>query len=240
MKINVIAKESGKATAGTLFFVKKSVQFSAVLSEAGEKQVETVLDGMKEGPFEDLEYLEIDENDPKSSKDFGKNVIPNLLRSGERLYAYPFSGYWKDVGTIGSLWEANMDLLAEKPELDLRQRFFRIYSRNSARSPQFIGKTASIQSSMISEGCSIYGTVKHSVISGGSVIGQGAEICNSVIMDDVVVEPGAKVYYSIVDRETVIRSGVTVGDPNAGKNRITVIAKGSDVTENVEGTVETK
>ena len=187
-----------------------------------------------------LEYLEIDENDPKSSKDFGKNVIPNLLRSGERLFAYPFTGYWKDVGTIGSLWEANMDLLAEKPELDLRQRFFRIYSRNSARSPQFIGKTASIQSSMISEGCSIYGTVKHSVISGGSVIGQGAEISNSVIMDDVVVEPGAKVYYSIVDSETVIRSGVTVGNPNAGKNRITVIAKGSDVTENVEGTVETK
>lgn len=181
-----------------------------------------------------LEYLEIDEQDPKSSKDFGKNVIPNLLRSGERLYAYPFSGYWKDVGTIGSLWEANMDLLAEKPELDLRTRFFRIYSRNSARPPQFVGKTAAISSSMISEGCSVYGTVKHSVISGGVVIGKDAVVCDSVIMDDVVIEPGAKVYYAIVDSESVIRSGVTVGRPDAGKDHITVIAKGSDVTKNVE------
>ena len=181
-----------------------------------------------------LEYLEIDEQDPKSSKDFGKNVIPNLLRSGERLYAYPFSGYWKDVGTIGSLWEANMDLLAEKPELDLRTRFFRIYSRNSARPPQFVGKTAAISSSMISEGCSVYGTVRHSVISGGAVIGKDAVVCDSVIMDDVVIEPGSKVYYAIVDSESVIRSGVTVGRPDAGKDHITVIAKGSDVTKNVE------
>jgi len=187
-----------------------------------------------------LEYLEIDENDPESSKDFGKNVIPNLLRSGERLFAYPFSGYWKDVGTIASLWEANMDLLAEKPELDLRTRFFRIYSRNSARPPQFIGKTAEIESSMISEGCTVYGTVRHSVISGGSVIGRDAVVCDSVIMDDVVIEPGAKVYYAIVDSESVIRSGVTVGSPDAGKERITVIAKGSDVNENEEGTVGTK
>ena len=182
-----------------------------------------------------LEYLELDEKDPKSSKDFGKNVIPNLLKSGERLFAYPFSGYWRDVGTIGSLWEANMDLLEEKPELDLRTRFFRIYSRNSARPPQFIGKTASISSSMISEGCSVYGTVRHSVISGGSVIGRDAVVCDSVIMDDVVIEPGAEVYYAIVDSETVIRSGVRVGSPDAGKDRITVIAKGSDVTKNVEG-----
>ena len=187
-----------------------------------------------------LEYLEIDEKDPNSSKDFGKNVIPNLLRSGERLFAYPFSGYWKDVGTIGSLWEANMDLLAEKPELDLRQRFFRIYSRNSARPPQFIGKNASIESSMIAEGCTVYGTVRHSVVSGGAVIGRDAEVCDSVIMDDVVIEPGAKVYYSIVDSDSVIRSGVTVGVKDAGKDRITVIAKGSDVTENEEGKVETK
>ena len=182
-----------------------------------------------------LEYLELDEKDPKSSKDFGKNVIPNLLKSGERLYAYPFSGYWRDVGTIGSLWEANMDLLEEKPELDLRTRFFRIYSRNSARPPQFIGKTASISSSMISEGCTVYGTVKHSVLSGGAVIGRDAVVCDSVIMDDVVIEPGAEVYYAIVDSETVIRAGVRVGSPDAGKDKITVIAKGSDVSKNVEG-----
>ena len=182
-----------------------------------------------------LEYLQIDEDDPESSKDFGKNVIPNLLRSGERLFAYPFSGYWKDVGTISSLWEANMDLLEEKPELDLRDGFFRIYSRNSARPPQFIGKNAVIEDSMISEGCNVDGTVRHSVLSGGTVVGAGAVIEDSVIMDDVVIEPGAKVYYAIVDSESVIRAGVTVGRPGAGKDAVTVIAKGTDVTENEEG-----
>ena len=187
-----------------------------------------------------LEYLQIDEDDPNSSKDFGKNVIPNLLRSGERLFAYPFTGYWKDVGTISSLWEANMDLLEEKPELDLRDGFFRIYSRNSARPPQFIGENAVIEDSMISEGCTVDGTVRHSVLSGGTVVGKGAVIEDSVIMSDVVIEPGAKVYYAIVDSESVIRAGVTVGKPGAGKDAVTVIAKGTDVTENEEGKGQTK
>ena len=93
---------------------------------------------------------------------------------------------------------------------------------------------------MIAEGCTVYGTVRHSVVSGGAVIGRDAEVCDSVIMDDVVIEPGAKVYYAIVDSDSVIRSGVTVGVKDAGKDRITVIAKGSDVTENAEGQVETK
>ncbi len=174
-----------------------------------------------------IEYLEIDEADPASAKDFGKNVIPNLLRSGERLFAYPFSGYWKDVGTISSLWEANMDLLADAPELNLSDKSFRVYSRNNARPPQYIGEGAVIVNSMISEGCTIHGRIENSILSGGVEIAEGAIVRNSVILSDVRVESGATVDYSIIDSESVIGSGVSVGDPNAGKEHITVIAKGS-------------
>ena len=133
----------------------------------------------------------LDEADPNSSKDFGKNVIHNLLRSGERLYAYPFSGYWKDVGTVSSLWEANMDLLADSPELNLSDKNFRIYSKNTARPPQFVGSGAVIRNSMISEGCVIHGHVENSVISGGVEIARDAFVSNSVILADVKIESGA-------------------------------------------------
>lgn len=174
-----------------------------------------------------IEYLEIDEADPDSAKDFGKNVIPNLLRSGERLFAYPFSGYWKDVGTISSLWEANMDLLEEHPALNLSDKQLRIYSRNNARPPQYIGSGAVIRNSMVSEGCSVYGTVENSILSGGVEIAEGATVRNSVILSDVSIEAGATVDYSIIDSESVIGSGVSVGSSDAGKEHITVIAKGS-------------
>ena len=184
-----------------------------------------------------IDYLEIDEADPASAKDFGKNVIPNLLRSGERLYAYPYSGYWKDVGTISSLWEANMDLLADAPALNLSDKSFRVYSRNNARPPQYIGEGAVIVNSMISEGCIIHGRVENSILSGGVEIAEGAVVRNSVILSDVRVESGATVDYSIIDSESVIGSGVSVGEPNAGKEHITVIAKGSrlSASENNNG-----
>ncbi len=177
-----------------------------------------------------IDYLVLDEADPNSSKDFGKNVIPNLLRSGERLFAYPFSGYWKDVGTISSLWEANMDLLSDSPELHLSDKSLRIYSKNTARPPQFIGAGAEIRNSMISEGCTVHGTVENSVLSGGVEIARGAYVSNSVILSDVKIESGAKVCFSIVDSDSVIGAGVSVGNEKGDRSDITVVAKGSYLT----------
>lgn len=180
------------------------------------------------------QYLIEDEKDPNSSNDFGKNIIPTLLARGEKLFAYGFKGYWKDVGTIGSLWEANMDLLGENPIMNIRDRHFRIFGRNTARSPQFIASTASICNSMISEGSYIAGHVENSVISPGVIIEEGASVYNSVVMDDVVVSANAHVDYAIVDSDTFIAPYVQVGSPLAGKEGITVIAKGSKITTDKE------
>ncbi len=171
-----------------------------------------------------LEYLEADEADESSSNDFGKNIIPNLLRNGEKIYAYKFDGYWKDVGTISSLWQANMDLLGDNPILSMTDKSFRIFSRNMARPPQYVGVSAQISNSLISEGCIIDGAVVNSVLSGGVVIEKGACVYNSVIMDDVTVKSGSAVYYSIIDSNAVI-DGVTVGNKSADKSDITVVPK---------------
>lgn len=176
-----------------------------------------------------IEYLEIDEADEDSANDFGKNVIPNLLANGEKLYSYAFEGYWKDVGTIASLWESNMDLLGDHPALNLSDRNFRILSRNSARPPQFIGADARVSNSRISEGCRIYGTVINSVLSGGVVVEPGAVVTDSVIMEDTVVRRGARVYTAIVDAEADIGAGAVVGKEGAGKEDIAVVAKGTYV-----------
>lgn len=177
-----------------------------------------------------IEYLEIDEQDETSSNDFGKNVIPNLLANGEKLFSYAFSGYWKDVGTISSLWESNMDLIGENPVLDLSDRSFRIYSRNMARPPQFIGKNAIISNSRISEGCCIYGTVENSILSGGVVIEAGAIVRDSVIMEDVVIKKGAQVYMAIVDSEAIVEENAVVGKDGADKKDIAIVAKGTKVS----------
>ena len=177
-----------------------------------------------------LEYLEVDEADPNSSNDFGKNVIPNLLHNGEKLYAYNFEGYWRDVGTIASLWESNMDLIGDDPILKMNDKSFRIYSRNMARPPQYLGDNSSVVTSLVSEGCRIYGSVENSILSGGVVIEEGALVKDSIIMDDVVISKGAAVYTSIIDQDTVIAPGVTVGICGADKDSVTVVAKGSNVT----------
>ena len=174
-----------------------------------------------------IDYLEADEADENSSNDFGKNIIPSLLNNGEKLVAYRFEGYWKDVGTISSLWEANMDLIGDDPVLNLRDRKFRIYSKNLARAPQFVGENATMINSMISEGCVVNGTVINSILSGGVVIEEGAEVKDSVIMDDVIIRRGAKVYTSIIDSDTEIFENAIVGVENGDKSEITVIAKGS-------------
>lgn len=174
-----------------------------------------------------IDYLELDEADENSSNDFGKNIIPNILKNGEKIVAYRFDGYWKDVGTISSLWEANMDLIGDNPVLNLRDNQFRIYSKNQARSPQFVGPNAKMVNSMISEGCVINGTVVNSILSGGVVIEDGAVVYDSVIMDDVIIRKGAAVYTAIIDTDTEVAAGAIVGKECADKSEITVVAKNS-------------
>lgn len=176
-----------------------------------------------------IEYLEKDDEDPTSSNDFGKNVIPALLAHGEKLFAYPFSGYWKDVGTVGSLWEANMDLLGESPALDLSDPDSRIFSRNLARPPQYIGEYAVVKNSLLSEGCRIDGTVENSVLFGGVTVEAGAYIRDAVIMEDAFIGKGARVSYAIVDSGAHIACGATVGERRGSRSKITVIPKGAAV-----------
>ena len=176
-------------------------------------------------------YLNEDAQDPESSNDFGKNIIPAMLAANERMYAYPFSGYWKDVGTISSLWEANMDLLGETPSLNLHDEEWRIYSRHEAHAPQFVGADAVVDNSSSTEGCEIYGTVRNSVLGAGVCVKAGAIVSNSVIMDNVTVETGAKINFSIVDEETIVGAYASIGAEQKKAKGITVIAAGLDIPE---------
>ena len=176
-----------------------------------------------------LDYLRADEADKESSNDFGKNIIPAMLGAGERMYAYSFFGYWKDVGTIDSLWEANMDLLGKHPKLDLKDESWRIYSRHSEETPQFIGSMAKIENSSVTESCKLYGTVINSVIGADVTVEEGALVKDSVIMDGVHVCRGAEVRYSIVDEKSVITEGKKVGSDKDLGGSVSVIAAKSIV-----------
>ncbi len=171
-------------------------------------------------------YLVMDENDPTSSNDFGKNIIPAMLAGGEKLYAYEFCGYWKDVGTVESLWQANMDLLGEEPALDLLGSDFRIYSRNLIRAPHRIGDGANIKNSIITEGCVVDGCVENSILFGGVKVERGAYIRNSIIMSDSVIKEGAAVRYSIVDAGVTVGEGAEVGGDKERGKAITLIGTG--------------
>ena len=157
-------------------------------------------------------YLTEDENNPKSSNDFGKNIIPAMLADGQTLIAYSFNDYWKDVGTIESLWEANMDLLADKPEIDLRDKKFRIYARNLGMIPQFVADDAQVDNCLITEGCEVFGKVTHSILSSGAVVEEGAQVIDSVIMPGARIEKGAVVRRAIVAENAVISAGAVVGE----------------------------
>lgn len=171
-------------------------------------------------------YLISDEADENSSNDFGKNVIPAMLSAGERLYAYPFRGYWKDVGTISSLWEANMDLLGNPPEFKLHDKSWRIFSRSESDPGQYIGDGAKITDSFVTEGCEIYGTVEHSVLGNGVTIAPGAIVRDSVIMENTKIGEGAIVEYSIVAADTEIGSDAKVGVRRGDDGKITVLGSG--------------
>ena len=175
-----------------------------------------------------------DEDDPKSSNDFGKNIIPNLLNQGHKMMAYPFDGYWKDVGTIQSLWEANMDLLGKEPVFNIRGERFKIYARNSAMPSSFIAATATTVNCFIAEGCEVEGEVRHSVISVGCKIGAGAVVEDSVVMPGVVIEPGAIVRHAILGENSRVCKNAVVGGAYAPGEEmlISVTSKGAVVEEN--------
>jgi len=168
-------------------------------------------------------YLRADSEDPASANDFGKNIIPAMLAAGEKMVAYPFEGYWKDVGTIDSLWEANMDLLGETPALSVLDESWRIYTRHEAAAPQFVGKDAVVQNCSMTAGCEIDGTVKNSVLGSNVCVEAGAIVEDSVLMSGVTVKAGAVVKYSILDSDVTVGSGARVGEDRATASGIAVV-----------------
>ena len=156
-------------------------------------------------------YLIENENANTGSKDFGKDIIPSMLKNKERIFAYTFEGYWKDVGTLDSLWDANMDLLAPNEPLNLYDKSWRIYSRHSNYPPQYIGATAEIENAMITEGSVIKGKVDFSVIFGGVTIEEGATVRYSIVMPGTVIKAGAVVEYAIVGEDCVIEKDAHIG-----------------------------
>ena len=164
-------------------------------------------------------YLEEDEADTESENDFGKNIIPNMLNDGLAMYAYPFRGYWKDVGTISSLWEANMDLLGAKPKLDIHDSNWEIYSRSLPLPPQKISEGSVVKNSLITLGCYVQGTVINSLIGSNVTIKPGAVIKDSVIFENAIIESNAKIEKAIVAEDTFIGEGAVIGD----ESQITVI-----------------
>ncbi len=156
------------------------------------------------------DYLKADAADENSEHDFGKNVIPAMLRDQIALYAYPFEGYWKDVGTIDSLWQANMDLLADDPPLDLSDTEWRVYSANQSMPPHYIGPKGSVTSSLIAEGAAILGQVSNSVIFYGVTVEEGAKVVDSVVMPGTVIEKNAVVDKAIIGEDCTVHSNAVV------------------------------
>lgn len=182
------------------------------------------------------EYLIRDEKNPESEKDFGKNIIPMLLEEDRKIYAFPFAGYWKDVGTIESLWEANMDLIKRKEDFNISDKTWKIYYRHEGRLPQYIGESAEVTESMISDGTIVLGKVHESIVSSGVSIAQNSKVLGSIIMQNAVIEEGATVVNSIIAEGTVVKSGVTVGheEIELGKDLITVIGNFEVVEEDTK------
>ena len=183
------------------------------------------------------QYLIDNENNPDEDKDFGKAIIPNMMNAGEKLVAYTFDGYWKDVGTLDSLWEANMDLLNPNIPIDLYDPDWKMYSRNPVLPPQYIGENANVENSMIAEGCIIDGNIDFSVIYEGVTIENGATVTDSIIMPGSVIKEGATVEYAIVGENSIIEKGAHIGArPETVENRddwgIAVIGNKITIAEN--------
>jgi glucose-1-phosphate adenylyltransferase len=182
-------------------------------------------------------YLEEDEADENSSNDFGKNIIPNMLNANEKMVVYRFNDYWKDVGTIDSLWEANLDLLDPKIKLDLSDKNWRIYSRTPSAPPQYIADTATVQNSLITEGCEIYGTVDFSILFDNVTVEEGATVEYSLVMPGAVIKKGATVQYAIVAENVVVDEGAVVGEKpenlsDLSKWGVSVVGAGLSIGKN--------
>lgn len=176
-------------------------------------------------------YLKADAQDPSSSNDFGKNIIPTMLAKGEKMVAYPFSGYWKDVGTIASLWEANQDLIGENPNFDIYDPYWKIHSRNIGATPQYVAKGAVVTNSLIGGGANIYGTVINSVISSGVTVAKGAVVKDSVIFANAQIGEKAVVEYSIIDENVKIGKKAVIGEAKEANKGIAVVGRGSVILD---------
>jgi glucose-1-phosphate adenylyltransferase len=168
-------------------------------------------------------YLTEDEADKNSSNDFGKNIIPNMLRDKQTLVAYDFNGYWKDVGTIESLWEANMDLIDNPMPMNMHDKKWRIYSKNPGMPPHYISEGAVVTDTLITEGCEVYGKVNHSVLFAGVVVEEGADIEYSVVMPGSIIKRGAIVRRSIIAENATVGAGSIIGEDSGN---IAVIGQG--------------
>lgn len=181
-------------------------------------------------------YLTEDEADPNSSNDFGKNIIPSMLNAGETLKVYRFNDYWKDVGTVDSLWDANLDLLNPNINLNLSDKNWRIYSRSNSQPPQYVSGDAKVENSLVTDGCEIYGDLDFSVLFENVTVEEGATVDYSLVMPGAVIKKGAKVRYSIIAENVVVEEGADIGgDPQFVKTDdwgITVVGANLTVGKN--------
>lgn len=188
-------------------------------------------------------YLMDDERDPESANDFGKNIIPTMLANKEKMVSYRFEGYWKDVGTVQSLWEANMDLIENPPKFDIYDDTWSIYSRNTALAPQYVGENAKIVDSSVAQGCSISGKISRSVIFSGVQVGEGSEVSDSVIMPDVTIGKNVKITKAVIGQGAVIEDGAVIGETTDDSSKyispmctdgLVLIEGGATVNENAD------
>ena len=176
-----------------------------------------------------IQYLQEDEMDPNSDSDFGKNVIPRMLAAGERMFAYLYGGYWKDVGTLSSFWAANMDALGDVPELFLNDPAWKIYYHHGYTHPEYMSEDASVSNSIIGDGGSLYGMVKDSVIFGDVAIRDKATVSDSVVMADTKIEEGATIDHAIIADHVTIGEGAIIGAPLSDESELTVIGPGVEI-----------
>ncbi len=183
------------------------------------------------------DYLEEDSSNPKSSNDFGKDILPKMLADGEKMIAYEFDGYWKDVGTINSLYEANMDLLGDNPKFDVTDTAWKIQSRSPLAPPHYVGDGGKTNNSIIMSGCEVFGTIENSIIASDVKICKNAIVKNSIIMSDVIIGEGSVIEYSIIDEGVNIGKNVKIGEPKENNKGISVLSRMINVSDNsvVEG-----
>ncbi len=180
-----------------------------------------------------FKYLEEDDANPNSSKDFGKDVLPAMLNAGEKMFSYRFEGYWKDVGTIASLWQANMDLLGETPEFDVGDKSWKIHSRNPLAPPEHIGEDGVVKNSMVALGCEIDGVVENSVLGSNVIVEKGAVVKDAVVLANSVIHAGATVSYSIIDENVTVGKNAKIGVEKQDDAEIVVLGRGINVADGV-------